>query len=113
MGDLRRKVQLCALSPDGRRGLCREYTALIEGLKLALERGVRRLEHRSDSQLLVRQLEGLYKVKSVPLARLHDQARSLVKAFESFISRHVPREQNLRADRLANLALDEQEKSAQ
>ncbi|HLA40837.1 MAG TPA: ribonuclease HI family protein [Candidatus Glassbacteria bacterium] len=90
-----------------------EYTALIEGLKLALERGVRRLEHRSDSQLLVRQLEGLYKVKSVPLARLHDQARSLIKAFESFISRHVLREQNLRADRLANLALDEQEKSAQ
>ena len=83
-----------------------EYTALLDGLKLALEQGVRKLEHRADSQLMVRQLEGVYKVKSPELRPLFDQARELISSFEYFKTAHVPRERNKRADELANLAMD-------
>ncbi|MFH1071683.1 MAG: ribonuclease HI family protein [Candidatus Glassbacteria bacterium] len=90
-----------------------EYAALVQGLKLALERGVRRLVHKSDSELLVRQIDGRYKVKNFKLAQLNQEARNLIRAFESFECRHVPRNENLRADRLVNLALDQQETAAQ
>ena len=83
-----------------------EYEALLDGLRLALQRGVRKLEHRTDSQLLVRQLEGAYKVKSPELRILFDQAKALISSFESFRTVHVPREQNRRADELANRAMD-------
>ncbi len=86
-----------------------EYTALLDGLKLALERGVRKLEHRADSQLMVRQLEGVYKVKSPELKPLFDQARELISALEYFKTAHVRREQNKRADELANIAMDRAE----
>lgn len=86
-----------------------EYTALLDGLKLALEHGVRKLEHRADSQLMVRQLEGIYKVKSPELKPLFDQARELISSLEYFKTAHVRREQNKRADELANLAMDRAE----
>ena len=88
-----------------------EYRALIEGLKLALERGVRRVAHRADSQLLVCQLNGTYKVKAPELIALHAEAKALAAGLEAFSSIHVPREQNTQADSLANRALDEQEKA--
>ncbi len=86
-----------------------EYTALLDGLKLAFQQGVRKLEHRADSQLMVRQLEGVYKVKSPELKPLFDQARELISALEYFKTAHVRREQNKRADELANMAMDRAE----
>ncbi len=90
-----------------------EYTALLDGLKAALELGVRKLDHKADSQLMVRQLEGRYKVKSPELKPLFDQARVLISSFESFRTVHVRREQNKRADELANLAMDQAEADGQ
>lgn len=84
-----------------------EYTALVEGLLLAHERGARRVEHFTDSELMVRQLEGTYKVKSAELKLLVEQVRGLVRRFDSFRTSHVRRELNKRADSLVNRALDE------
>jgi ribonuclease HI len=84
-----------------------EFTALSEALDLAKALGGTRLEVFSDSQLLVRQYNGQYRVKNERLrgflTRIFQQAR----AFESVTLEHVPRERNKRADRLANLALDQ------
>lgn len=84
-----------------------EYTALVEGLRLARERGARRVDHFADSELLVRQLEGRYKVKSPELKTLFEQARSLIRGFDHFSTCHVRRELNSQADSLVNRALDE------
>jgi ribonuclease HI len=70
---------------------------------------VRKLDHRADSQLMVRQLEGIYKVKSPELKPLFDEARMLIRSLESFTTSHVRREQNKRADELANIAMDQAE----
>ncbi len=78
-----------------------EYRALIAGLERALQLGVREIEVLSDSQLLVRQLTLRYKVKSPRLAPLHEKARSLLEGFQSWAARHVPREENEKADRIA------------
>lgn len=83
-----------------------EYTALIKGLSLAAERGVTRLEVRSDSELLVKQMRGEYRVRHPELRELWEQARRLAEGFEQFRITHVRREENRRADRLANEALD-------
>lgn len=90
-----------------------EYRALIEGLKVALDRGVRKLDHLSDSQLLVRQLEGSYKVKAAELQKLFREVKNLIAGFASFRIKHIPREENSRADKLANQAVDELESSNQ
>ena len=90
-----------------------EYRALIEGLKMALEHGARKLVHLSDSQLIVRQLEGNYKVKAVELQKLFSETRGLIQGFASFRTRHIPREENSRADKLANQAIDELESAEQ
>ena len=90
-----------------------EYRALVEGLKMALEHGARRLAHLSDSQLLVRQLEGSYKVKAVELQRFFSEARGMIQSFASFSTSHIPREENSRADKLANQAIDELESAEQ
>ena len=83
-----------------------EYEALITGLELALDRGVRKLTVFSDSELIVKQLRGEYKVKDANLRLLYDQARGLVAQFQEIDLRNVPREQNTAADRLVNEALD-------
>ena len=83
-----------------------EYRALIEGLEMAARHGPVSLVVRCDSQLLVRQLLGQYKVKSPGLRPLHRQARRLVDGLGNVRIEHVRREHNRRADRLANLALD-------
>jgi ribonuclease HI len=84
-----------------------EYQALIHALRWALDRGERRVRVFSDSELVVRQIEGRYKVKHPDMVPLHREATSLLQRFEEAAVNHVPREQNREADRLANRALDE------
>ncbi len=88
-----------------------EYTALIEGLKIAREQGVLRVRIASDSELLVRQMNGLYQVKKPHLKILYDQAVQLIAAFEQVVIFHIPREENTEADSLANRAIREQRNS--
>jgi probable phosphoglycerate mutase len=84
-----------------------EYQALLAALDYALEHGYRRLRVVSDSELLVLQMQGVYKVKHPDMKRLHREARARVARLVAFEIQHVRREQNREADRLANLALDE------
>jgi ribonuclease HI len=83
-----------------------EYYALIAALDAAAARGIRRLRIQSDSELLVRQMKGAYKVKSADLKPLHERAQKAARALEFFVIEHVPRERNREADALANQALD-------
>jgi len=83
-----------------------EYTAVIEGLALADELGARTVMLRSDSLLLINQLTGRYRVKSPHLQPLHRRARSIAAGFEHISFEHVPREENVEADRLANEGVD-------
>lgn len=83
-----------------------EYAGLVAGLEAALEAGVEDLEVRLDSQLLVRQVLGQYRVKAANLKPLHEKAVGLLARFSGTRVVHVPREQNRRADWLANAALD-------
>ena len=84
-----------------------EYEALLHGLRYALACGARRVKVFSDSELVVRQVEGRYRVKHPDMVPLHAEARSLLARFDEARITHVPREQNKEADRLANRALDE------
>lgn len=83
-----------------------EYTAVLRGLQRAGEMGARAVLVRSDSQLLVEQIRGTYRVKNPTLQRLHAEVRAAARVFESVSYEHVPREQNRRADRLVNQAID-------
>lgn len=83
-----------------------EYRALIAGLELALDRGVRSIEVRLDSLLLVKQVMGEYRVKASHLKPLHREAVSLMSRFDEAAIGHVRREANTVADALANEALD-------
>ena len=83
-----------------------EYQALLHGLRFALERGARKIEVYSDSELLVRQIGGRYRVKNPGLAPLFREAQALLARFESARVAHVPRERNREADALANKAVD-------
>src|SRR5215470_1477965 len=83
-----------------------EYHALIAALDYAAANGIRRLRVLSDSQLIVNQMKGLYKVKHPDLRPLHERAKKQAAALEAFAIQYVPREQNRDADDLANAALD-------
>jgi len=83
-----------------------EYRALLLGLEAARRRGVARLEVRLDSELVVRHLSGAYRVRARHLRPLFEEARRRIAAFEACEVRHVPREQNAEADRLANAGID-------
>ncbi len=83
-----------------------EYQALLSGLEMALDRGVERLDVFLDSELVVRQVNGQYKVKDAGLKPLHQQACLLLSRFHDVQVRHVRREQNAEADRLVNEAID-------
>lgn len=85
-----------------------EWTALLLGLQAAANRGIRRLAVRLDSELVVRQMRGEYRVKHADLQPLHRRALALLKRFEHVDLRHVPRKQNALADRLVNSVLDAQ-----
>jgi ribonuclease HI len=84
-----------------------EYYGLIAALDYAQSHGVRALRVESDSELLVRQMRGHYKVKSPDLRPLFERAKKMSQTFESFRIDHVYREQNAEADALANEALDD------
>ena len=83
-----------------------EYQALVAGLQMALDHGVRRLTVFADSELVVQQLNGQYRVKDAVLRGFHDQARRLLHEIPDVEVRHIPREQNAEADRLVNQAID-------
>jgi len=83
-----------------------EYSGLIAALEWAKRNGHRRVHVRSDSELLVNQMVGTYKVKNPGLQPLHAQARRLAGEIGRVTFEHVPRAQNAHADRLANLAMD-------
>jgi ribonuclease HI len=85
-----------------------EYKALILGLKSALQNGYKNIEVYLDSELLARQINGAYKVKNENLKELMREIRPLLSSFESVKVTHVARCHNARADKLANLAIDEQ-----
>ena len=82
-----------------------EYKALLLGLERALELGVRRIEVRADSELLVKQINGQYRVKSPGLRPLFQAAIALLARFEASRLVHVRREHNSEADRLANAGI--------
>jgi ribonuclease HI len=82
-----------------------EYRALLLGLARALERGIRRIEVRADSELLIKQLLGKYRVHSPHLIELHQQARQLLARFTATELVHVRRELNGDADYQANQAI--------
>jgi ribonuclease HI len=84
-----------------------EYQGLLHALRWALAHGERRLRLFSDSELVVRQVNGEYKVKHPDMLPLHREATALLGRFEEARLTHVRREQNREADRLANRALDE------
>ena len=83
-----------------------EYQALVHAFRLAGSRGARRVEIRSDSELVVKQMNGLYKVKHPDMQDLYRKASTLRRGFEHAEIRHVRREQNKEADALANRAMD-------
>ncbi len=83
-----------------------EYSGLVKALELAVQLGGREVEIRSDSQLMVRQITGEYRVKSADLLPLFEKAQRLLKQFEAWHIQHVRRHLNARADELANAALD-------
>jgi len=83
-----------------------EYRALLAGLEAARPFRARELRIRADSELLIRQLEGRYRVRSPHLVPLFEQVRALLAAYERVELTHVPRAENADADALVNAALD-------
>lgn len=83
-----------------------EYHALIEGLACAISHNIQTLHIKADSQLMVRQVLGQYKVKHPDIKPLFAKVKDHLQKFESYTIEHVRREHNTRADELANLALD-------
>ena len=84
-----------------------EYEGLLMGLGALLQLGKKRVRVQSDSQLLVRQLNGAYRVKNEKLIPLFQKAITLLRQFDSYRILHVPREMNRLADRLANQGIDD------
>ena len=83
-----------------------EYTAIVKAIEAALQIGAEELTVFSDSELLVRQINGEYKVKSANIKPLYEQAVDLLSQFSNWKVRHIAREQNSQADGLVNQALD-------
>lgn len=84
-----------------------EYRALILGLEEALKLKYRKINIHLDSELVVRQMEGVYKIKNANLGRFAAEAKKLLSFFDAYTIQHVPRERNREADNLANEAIDE------
>ncbi|SRR6266446_4937492 len=83
-----------------------EYQGLLAVLRYAVEHGIKALQVVSDSELMVRQMKGVYKVKHPELRKLYEEAQQLVRKLDYFEIRHALREQIVDADRLANEAMD-------
>jgi ribonuclease HI len=86
-----------------------EYHGLLAALQWAVDHGQRRVRIRADSELLVRQMRGEYKVKNPGLQPLYVRARLLVAELDVVVFEHVRREFNKEADRLSNLGMDASE----
>jgi ribonuclease HI len=84
-----------------------EYRALLLGLRCARELGASEVEVVGDSELIAKQVQGVYKVKHEAMRPLHRQALDALEQFESWSIRTVPRAQNAHADELVNAALDQ------
>jgi ribonuclease HI len=89
-----------------------EYRALLLGLRRARELGVTDVEVVGDSELIAKQVKGLYKVKHEAMRALHREAMAALREFERWSIRTVPRAQNAHADALVNAALDQARASA-
>ena len=83
-----------------------EYQAVIAALEEAVRLGVAGVVIKSDSELVVEQINGRYRVKNPALKPLHQRVRELQSLFQSFAIASIPRRQNTEADRLSNAALD-------
>jgi ribonuclease HI len=83
-----------------------EYKALLRGIELAAELGADEVDLIGDSELVVRQVEGRYKVKNAGIKPLHQEVKRTLRDFQSWSIRHVKRAENADADRLVNEALD-------
>ncbi len=83
-----------------------EYQAVIAALEEAIRLGVAGVVIKSDSELVVKQINGRYRVKNPALKPLHQRVRELQSLFQSFAIASIPRRQNTEADRLSNAALD-------
>ena len=83
-----------------------EYRAVIMALQKAIRLGARWVDIKLDSELVVKQLNGQYRVKRAALKPLHQQVKQLIGRLEDFTITHVPRQQNAEADALANRALN-------
>jgi ribonuclease HI len=83
-----------------------EYSGLVAALDYCLENGCKALQVISDSELIVKQMNGVYKVKHPELKQFHERAREMASRLEWFRIEHVLRERNHEADRLANAAMD-------
>ncbi len=83
-----------------------EYSGLLAALNYTLRHGFKALKVVSDSELMVKQIKGEYKVSSPTLKELHGRAMKLIDQLDYFEIRHVLREKNREADRLANVAMD-------
>jgi len=84
-----------------------EYSAIIAALESAINLGASQVDMYSDSELVVRQINGRYRVKNASLKPLYQKVKQLQSRFEGFTITHVPRQQNREADRLASIALEE------
>ena len=82
-----------------------EYRAIIAALKEAIRLGAKQVDISSDSQLVVKQINGEYKVKKAALKPLYQQVKQLQGLLEGFTITNIPRQQNREADHLANMAL--------
>jgi ribonuclease HI len=84
-----------------------EYQALLSGLRKLVEIGAEEIEIRADSELMVKQIKGEYRVKHPNLKPLFQEALALLKKIPRYSIKHIEREKNKEADRLANRAIDE------
>ena len=82
-----------------------EYRAIIAALEKVLALGARQVELNSDSELMVRQIKGQYRVRKEALRPLYQRVKELQSRLEGFTIKHIPRQQNREADKLANAAL--------
>ena len=87
-----------------------EYQALILALEKALELGARSITVSLDSELVVRQIRGEYRVREPHLKTLHQKAQEILNQFSQYSILYIPREENRRADQLANEAIDQKVK---
>ncbi len=110
-------IGVLIITTDGRREEIREYLgkgtnneaeykALIKALDCLAERGIRSAKIHTDSQLVANQMNGIWRTRNSRLGDLNRKAKNLLSAFSSLEIKHIPRERNSEADRLANEAID-------